>query len=664
MLYYGISPSFYIFDQDLVSVIYNVHAVNLKFLETGEGMSAVKEDGEKKLYKGAYLMGKMFRAKGYRELVDLLCYVNQGSTIPRCNNVEDIPCHEQRLCDVGQLHSCGGTQEASILNFVLASLWGCLAQLNSVPRVHHPFIVEFKEAWVEKAWVQELEIVVHLPCVLGVINRVIGYAIGLPTDFEAPDNACDVYGVCGSFAICTNKSPICDCLKGFVPVTNEEWSQSNWTRGCVRQSEFLCEKNQRSLASRKSKPDKFQVLKGLKLPDRYQKNPDECQHWCMGNCSCKAYAFVTGIYCMAWMEDLIDVEQFSFGGVISSQTNKMDCLSTDLVQIIGTQVQGTHVLDLTHGAREAGPFSHDPFTHDSHASIGCRASIIMGGRKLGNKDLNNDVIVVLKIEIQKSDDIEIGKSGRKEYNVLMDQFHHVSTAFLELKRGYQEAIEDITMIMGAGMAGQLSTQVLMKNNGVLQHGFKIKKMDQYATNTKVSKKLWSFFTAKEWRLNKLIPLFFVRSDPVGVNVNRVVSTRVGTVGSIVDVGILTQLSQKKFVNVVSALGKIHHPNVLDLKAYYWGSGKTVCVFRFMPNGSVSSLLQCGYAYCGSRCGIGLGRFNLTNDETQQPELVEGQAYVVAGLTPINSDLDTIYMRARGSTEKWKPLFPSIIQQFR
>nr|GEY70207.1 G-type lectin S-receptor-like serine/threonine-protein kinase At1g61550 [Tanacetum cinerariifolium] len=137
--------------------------------------------------------------------------------------------------------------------------------------------------------------------------------------WEAPENPCDVYGVCGSFAICTNnKSPICDCLKGFVPMSNEEWSKSNWTRGCVRRSELLCEKNQSSLASAKSKPDKFQVLKGLKLPDRYHyfpdKNPDECQHWCMGNCSCKAYAFVTGIYCMAWTEDLIDIQQFSFGG--------------------------------------------------------------------------------------------------------------------------------------------------------------------------------------------------------------------------------------------------------------------------------------------------------------------------------------------------------------
>lgn len=49
--------------------------------------------------------------------------------------------------------------------------------------------------------------------------------------------------------------------------------------------------------------------------------------------------------------------------------------------------------------------------------------------------------------------------GTKEYKVLMDQFHHVSTAFLELKRGYQEAIEDITMRMGAGMAKFICKEV-------------------------------------------------------------------------------------------------------------------------------------------------------------------------------------------------------------
>ncbi|MCL7022592.1 hypothetical protein MKW94_026596 [Papaver nudicaule] len=42
--------------------------------------------------------------------------------------------------------------------------------------------------------------------------------------------------------------------------------------------------------------------------------------------------------------------------------------------------------------------------------------------------------------------------GKKHHKVLMDQFHHVSTALLELKKSYQESIEETTKIMGAGMA--------------------------------------------------------------------------------------------------------------------------------------------------------------------------------------------------------------------
>ncbi|XP_059647609.1 squalene synthase 1 isoform X2 [Cornus florida] len=49
--------------------------------------------------------------------------------------------------------------------------------------------------------------------------------------------------------------------------------------------------------------------------------------------------------------------------------------------------------------------------------------------------------------------------GTKDYKVLMDEFHHVSTAFLELGRSYQEAIEDITMRMGAGMAKFICKEV-------------------------------------------------------------------------------------------------------------------------------------------------------------------------------------------------------------
>ncbi|XP_061958393.1 squalene synthase 2-like [Populus nigra] len=49
--------------------------------------------------------------------------------------------------------------------------------------------------------------------------------------------------------------------------------------------------------------------------------------------------------------------------------------------------------------------------------------------------------------------------GTKDYKVLMDQFHDVSTAFLELGKGYQEAIEDITKRMGAGMVKFICKEV-------------------------------------------------------------------------------------------------------------------------------------------------------------------------------------------------------------
>ncbi|OMO97642.1 hypothetical protein COLO4_14461 [Corchorus olitorius] len=50
-------------------------------------------------------------------------------------------------------------------------------------------------------------------------------------------------------------------------------------------------------------------------------------------------------------------------------------------------------------------------------------------------------------------------------------------------------------------------------------------------------------------------------------------------------------------------------------------------------------------------------------EKQKNELVEGQAYVVAGLIPMNSDLEILYLQARGSTTKWQPLTPLAMECF-
>ncbi|CAA7047528.1 unnamed protein product [Microthlaspi erraticum] len=49
--------------------------------------------------------------------------------------------------------------------------------------------------------------------------------------------------------------------------------------------------------------------------------------------------------------------------------------------------------------------------------------------------------------------------GTKECKVLMDEFHHVSAAFLQLEKSYQEAIKDIAKRVGAGMAKFICKEV-------------------------------------------------------------------------------------------------------------------------------------------------------------------------------------------------------------
>ncbi|XAR64760.1 Digalactosyldiacylglycerol synthase [Bertholletia excelsa] len=59
--------------QDLPkSQVCNVHGVNPRFLKIGEKVAAERERGEQSFTKGAYFLGKMVWAKGYKELIDLL----------------------------------------------------------------------------------------------------------------------------------------------------------------------------------------------------------------------------------------------------------------------------------------------------------------------------------------------------------------------------------------------------------------------------------------------------------------------------------------------------------------------------------------------------------------------------------------------------------------
>ncbi|KAL2932323.1 hypothetical protein RDABS01_037733 [Bienertia sinuspersici] len=131
--------------------------------------------------------------------------------------------------------------------------------------------------------------------------------------WQSIESECDVYGTCGPFGSCNpHTSPICTCLQGFEPKNMAEWSQGNWTSGCVRRMTLQCNNTA-------GKADKFLWLKHMKVPDYAQwistANQDDCGRKCLENCSCLAYAYYSGIGCMIWNQSLIDIQQFSGDGV-------------------------------------------------------------------------------------------------------------------------------------------------------------------------------------------------------------------------------------------------------------------------------------------------------------------------------------------------------------
>ncbi|XP_021749500.1 G-type lectin S-receptor-like serine/threonine-protein kinase SD1-13 isoform X2 [Chenopodium quinoa] len=132
------------------------------------------------------------------------------------------------------------------------------------------------------------------------------------TVYKAPDVECDFYGKCGAFGTCNPlKSPMCRCLRGFKPKNAEQWSKGNWSSGCVRKMPLRC--------GTETTQDGFLMLRMVKLPDHAEwltgLNPNECRSQCLKNCSCLAYTYDYGAGCLYWSKHLIDIQEFSIGGV-------------------------------------------------------------------------------------------------------------------------------------------------------------------------------------------------------------------------------------------------------------------------------------------------------------------------------------------------------------
>lgn len=137
---------------------------------------------------------------------------------------------------------------------------------------------------------------------------------GWETVWQQPLNECDLYGKCGDHGVCAyNGGVSCHCLRGFEPKARQDWKSGNWLGGCVRTTPLPCTSQSNNTG------DGFFPVEGVKLPDlsfwaSTVESEDGCQSACANNCSCEAYAYPTGIGCLIWGRELIDIYQFSQGG--------------------------------------------------------------------------------------------------------------------------------------------------------------------------------------------------------------------------------------------------------------------------------------------------------------------------------------------------------------
>ncbi|XP_044960299.1 G-type lectin S-receptor-like serine/threonine-protein kinase At2g19130 [Hordeum vulgare subsp. vulgare] len=138
--------------------------------------------------------------------------------------------------------------------------------------------------------------------------------------WSAPTMQCEVYALCGAFGVCEHRSQLpCRCPPGFAPVSEEDWTLSDWSGGCRRSSPLTCAHNV-------SMMDGFLALPDMKLPDGSlavgaAQSKAECESTCQNSCSCQAYAFSSGGGgCTVWHGEIRNLEQlYADSGVSGSE---------------------------------------------------------------------------------------------------------------------------------------------------------------------------------------------------------------------------------------------------------------------------------------------------------------------------------------------------------
>ncbi|KAL8205474.1 hypothetical protein R6Q57_009025 [Mikania cordata] len=108
-------------------------------------------------------------------------------------------------------------------------------------------------------------------------------------------------------------SPVCSCLKGFEPVSPDQWRVADWSQGCQHAIPLDCNPG-----------EGFNRYSNLKLPDTqwswYNQTMTllECEKMCKRTCSCTAYTNSNisgaGSGCLLWFGELIDIRAMAENG--------------------------------------------------------------------------------------------------------------------------------------------------------------------------------------------------------------------------------------------------------------------------------------------------------------------------------------------------------------
>ncbi|KAL1222898.1 G-type lectin S-receptor-like serine/threonine-protein kinase [Cardamine amara subsp. amara] len=137
--------------------------------------------------------------------------------------------------------------------------------------------------------------------------------------WSAPEEKCDNYNHCGLNGYCDPTSPDkfeCSCLPGYEPKTPRDWFLRDASDGCMRSK----------TASVCNGKEGFVKLKRVKIPNTSSVNVDmnitlkECEHRCLKNCSCVAYASAYhesedgAKGCLTWHGDMLDTRTYLSSG--------------------------------------------------------------------------------------------------------------------------------------------------------------------------------------------------------------------------------------------------------------------------------------------------------------------------------------------------------------